>query len=245
MATNVIISDELFEEILSEIGFPIFGFEEFPYDEDQVKNLFIWPAMRDYFRYFPLVNQQEASVSENFEIDFPRTTTFSVVDGRLNTNTVQSASLVADPFVNAASLYNTGYGYGGRYGTRYSYQQETAYHTSRSEYQANKTSQGAFRFYVDFNERKIIGYSNIHGYMLISWADWSYDFGTIPFDKQSDVMELCRSKIFRGWGNQLSLQSTDLTNELNPDFMLDRAEDLEEKVFTRWNDYSKPILLRR
>ena len=246
MATpDVIIDEDLLNEILKEFAYPVLDAEDLPYTEEQIRKLFIWPAMREYFRYYPLLSESSERVNGTFSINFPDTSVFNIINANLNTNTATTGSIAgSDPLVNASNILSIGQG-NSRYGTPFNYGVNQAFHSRRSEYNAMKLSQAATRIKVDPQTRKVYGYANVGGYINITWASWDSDFGYIPFEKIEDVIKLCVSNIYQGWGNMLSLQSSELSNELNADFMLERAETLKTEVVERWNAITKPILIRK
>ena len=238
------ISDDSLLEIMSEVGFPILEFDDdFPYTRDQVKSLGIWPAMKEYYRFWPKKNIQEYTVSGNFSIDFPNNETFYLTDARVNSN-VPIGSHTPDPIVNAMNIVSIGSQSSGMYGTRYNYDITTAYHMKRAEYNALKNSQKAFRVDVDRDNKLVTGYTSVQGRMLVEWAEYGLDYDKIPFSKIDDAKRLAQSYIMRMLGNFLSLQSSDTVNELDGGFLLDRADDLREDVIDRWQKITKPVIMR-
>lgn len=240
---DITITQDDLDEILSEFGFAVLDETDWPFKQKYVRKNFIWPAMRDFFRFHPIIEFQEVYIDTYFDVDFPDETTFGVVEANLNTNAIRTGLPVGEPFADSRSIMNSSYKYGGRYGTSNTYGQEVTFHSRRAEYNGLKNSQRSWRFNVDKQARKVTGYSNIQGRITIKWAKFTTDFDTIEFNKKRDVIDLCRANIFRGWGNMLSMQSTSLDNELNPDFMISRAEELETKVWDKWKAYTKPVIL--
>ena len=243
--TNITITDEILNQILVEVAFPIIDFSDFAYTKDQVKELFIAKAMREYYIQFPIKSYGEISATGVFEIAFPNDDVFNVIDARLNTNDISgSNTIINDPLVRSRNVTRTGYGQTGMYGTPYSYGNERTYHSRRAEYQAVKNTQGAFRFKVDHNTRKVTGYTNVQGKVNVTWAEHSTDFGHIPFEKIDDVISLSKAHLMRGWGNMLLISQTDLGNEIDGQFLVDRSDDLKEEVYDRWQSLTKVIIIR-
>jgi len=238
------ISQENLTEIMSELGFPILDFDDdFPYTEEQVKSVAVWPAMKQYFRYWPLENIQEYSISGDFSFDFPNAETFYISDARLNNNNPSGGAISPDPFVNSMNI--TQYGSSsGAYGTRYNYNITTAFHSRRAEQNALRNSQRAFRIHVNEGDRKVVGYSNMTGRLMVTWAEYSFDYDSISFRRIDDVKRLVQAYLMRALGNFFLMQSSDTINEIDGDFMVSRAEELEEQIIEKWNLTTKPVLIR-
>ncbi len=250
MEINVIIDDETFAEIMSEFGFPVLDFSDMPFgDTDEtsksyIKEKFLWPALRNFYRHWPIPEYAEYAIDSNFSVDFPSIDVFDVVDAKLNTNEISSGTPIGEPFVDASSVFSTNWRFSQKYGSAYSYGMEQAYHPRRAEYNAMKLAQAAFRFKTNKQGRQITGYSNVAGRITVTWAKYSMDWDDVPFKFYDDMIDLAKSYIFRGWGAMLSLNSTSLDNELDPSYMLERADDLKEAVQERWNNITKPIVIR-
>ena len=242
----ITIEDQVFKQIMSKLGYPLTSIADFPINESDLKDLYIWQAMREYWKWFPIPYEQEFTIGNRFEIDFPDTETFNVLDVRLNTNVPQTGMtglVSSDPFINVQSIQRIGTS--GRYGTPYNYQDTTTYFYRRAELQAIKNSQNAFRPKVDITNRKLIGYSNLTGRITITWAKYSYDFGDIPFQRIDEVVKLAQAYIAEGFGNVINLQSTDLPNNLDGDFLSTMANDYKEEVLTKWKGMTKVAIIRK
>lgn len=241
----VTIDNDTFNEILVEVGFPIISFSEFPYTEEQVKTIFLWKALREYYKWFPLKETQEIQVGEYFEVDFPDAQTFGVLDCKLNTNTIKAGTLTGDPFIDATQIMGNQAMFRSSYGTGNHYNRHISMHTKRAEYEAIKNSFSSFRFDVDRQLRKVTGYSNIqNSRVTIVWAKHSTDYGTVEFDKIEEVNKLSASEILMGMANLYGMQSTNLENEIDADRLKDRAEQLREEVLESWRAKTKPVMYR-
>lgn len=241
----ITIDDDSFYEIMTEVTFPITSFNEFPFDEATVKNIYIWKAIREYYKWFPLEEIQEVVVGESFDIAFPDAETFDVRDCRLITNVVSPGRPVGEPFVDSAQILSMNTPYYNRYGTGNHYNQHIPYHMKRAEYEGIKNAFNAFRFSVDRANRKVTGYTNLSSSRLnIWWAKYSTNYASIRFDRIEEVNKLAASEILRGLGALYKFQSTNLENELDGDYMIERSEDLREQVLTSWKAKPKPVLMR-
>jgi len=244
---NITDEDQLLNEILLHVGYPVLDYtKDLPYSKDQIKTLFIWPAMREFFIHWPKRHIEEYPVVGNYSFDFPDDTTFGVLDARMNTNAVSSGTnFSTDPLAYTRNLSQVQGGVGrGKYGTPYNYDSTRSFYSRRAEYQGAKNAEAITRYDLDQINKKLSGYSNVGGRMTVTWAKFSYNWDEIPFDKLEDCIKLASSNLMKAWGSLLSMQSSDLSNELDGQSMIDRAEELKESVIGRWNVITRPVILR-
>jgi len=97
---------------------------------------------------------------------------------------------------------------------------------------------------VDESNRKITGYTNITGELIITWAKHSYNFNEVPLSKLKDVIKLSQSILLRTLGMLRSQVNSGTSNEFNYQSFIDRADKLEEDVMTRWRGLTKVVLIR-
>lgn len=239
------ISEQNLNEIMTELGFPILELDEdFPYTTEQIKSLAIWPAMKEYYRWFPKTIIKEYPVTGNFSIDFPSEDTYYIVDASLNANGIASGGITSDPFANAMNIQQSSSRTSGMYGTRYDYSISTAFHSKRAEINAMGNSQNAFRIDVHEEERKVSGYSNIGGRLTIVWACIGYNYNNISFRRIDEVKKLASANLLRMLGGLIEMQASDTINELDGANLIDRAEDLEKEVLEKWQNTTKPVVIR-
>ncbi len=239
---DITISNEKLEEILIEVGVPILEISDLPYTETQIRTSFIYPAMREYFKFFPIEDQIEYSIGTSFEIPFPDTDTFNVSDVRLITN-IASGGQTADPFVNSLNVLSVGKS-SGRYGTQYDYNLSKTYGMERASMSANINSQMAFKYKVDKVNRVIKGFSNVAGKIAVTWAKMSLDYDDIPFSAEMEVQQLASSNLLRGWGGLISMQSSTSESDLDPGYFMDRSQELRDEVYKKWTGFTKAVVLR-
>lgn len=242
---TIIIEDQKVYEILKEVGYPVVTLDVLPYTMDDLKNLFIWPAMRDYFKHFPIMHYSYIQAGGDFSVDFPTADTFDLVDARLNSNVETTPVPTGNPFVDSGQIITQGYSYssGNKYGTRNNYGLPMTYHDNRAQYQGIKLAFAASRFNVDVQNRTVSGYVNVGGKVNFTWARYSNNFASIPFVKETDVLQLASSYLLRNFGNMMIMRASE-TNELDGATLVDRADVIEEKIITKWNETTKPVVIR-
>jgi hypothetical protein len=254
------VPERYIQEILSEIGYPLIpmsSLKELASSDEQGNldvstirqnflNLVCWPALREYFKWFPITEIVEYLAEESFSFDFPDPETFTVVDARLNTAGFGVRDSV-NPFVNN-SVYraiNTTSSYGGgMWGTKYDYDYRQARIYDRMERSSLIDQNKAFRLDVDFSNRKVIGFSNILGKLVLTWGKLSEDFNDVQIQRLPEVIKLAKAYLLRYIGQIRGQSLTSLPNQFNYQLFLDRSKELEESVLTSWKSYSKIIIFR-
>lgn len=253
--TNIIINiqSHYINRIISEAGFPLLKLKdmtELGSDEISIlqnfKELVLWPAMQQFFIWFPVLNKQEYQVSSTFNINFPNTKTFGVTDARLNTAGFIARD-VTNPFVNN-SIYrsvssSSSYG-GGMYGTNNEYEMRSARISERLERQAIIDYNKAFRVNVDEINRTISGFTNVTARVIVTWAEYSEDFDKIPFRRVDEVISLAKAYLLRYLGQLRGQQNSNLPNTFNYQMFLERADKLEKEIIGQWRAKTKVVLIR-
>ena len=243
---DIIISNELQNEILSEVGYPTIQFKdlEFP-DEKAFRQTILVPVMREYFTWFPIVKPAEYEIMSTFEIPFPTINTFTVQQAYLNTAGFGVRSST-NPFLNN-SVYRavnnaSSYG-GGLYGTKNDYGMFAARIMDRAERASLIDTNKVFKVRTDHTNRKVVGWSNITGKMVIQWCEWSDDFNDVIFQRRTDCINLAKAKLLHHLGMLRSqLGSTGVPVTLNYQLLLDRADKISEEVMKRWHEFGKVII---
>jgi hypothetical protein len=242
------IPESIRNQILSVIGYPLVTLDNLEEigSVDNFNEVIMTPTMREYFKWFPLINYQEYQISSYFSIDFPTATTFTVYQSRINT-----AGFVAkdsnNPFLNN-SIYrtvtgSTGYG-GGQYGTLNDYGTISARVMERMERQSSIDTNKAFRVDIDEANRKISGFTNVVGKLGVMWGYYSFDWKDIPYRWNDDVIRLAQSKLLFHLGMLRGQQNSNLPNQFNYQLQLDMAKKFEDEVIKKFKEMTKTVLIR-
>lgn len=244
MPSNVNISEQEYNEIIAEMGAIAFGESELPYTEDQIKSYAIYPALREYFSYFPIQKRTGVTVTGEFSVPFPDENTFGIVDARLNTS-YSTGKKSDSPFINSL-LYSSKRGsYGaGMYGTQNDYGMDVAQHYLRSETRASIDTNKAFYVNVNAAEKQVEGYTNITGELVVTWAKFIPDMDSVEFVRKKDVIKLSKAYFYRMLYMLFGLQEDNIDVSFNYALLEDRANDLEEEILTKWREHSKIVILR-
>ena len=238
------IPDNIYERILTCIGYPIISESDMGLTKDQILDLLILPPLKNiYYKWFPILERSDYSTSASFEIDFPDEQTFGVVDIRLVWQGVGGAGRTGNPLLDQFNIRIKGqtrnkWNTGNDYGYTQVYYAEQAY--SRARIQNVK----ALKQWVDYTNRKVKGYTNAIGKISITWAKWANDWSGVQFKFEEDVIKLCQSYVLGYFGRLLNQGTGDLPTELTGDDMISRSEDLEEQIIEKFKQYSKVVILR-
>jgi len=240
---RVQISEEDLREILSEVGYPVIQLEDLEFSEDDVKDYFIYPALREYFTYFPKKEKYRQYIEGPFEVEFPDEFTFGLTDGRLNT-TFGGASRSESPFLNEIMFNKRMGGSYNVYGTRNDYgffqSRMDERMTRRTTLDYNKT----FNIRVDESEGKVVGYSNINGELILEWAKFSDDVADVRYIHKHEFLNLAKAYTLRGFAQIRDQIAADTGADFDTSGFRNRFEDLEQKVLESWKQKSKVVILR-
>lgn len=242
----ILISDNDFNDILTEVGVPyLLQLEDIEIPESVMKNTLFANALRYFFNFFPITDEKDYTVSGSFKIDFPDESTFSAYNCQLNNNSINAGGSLysQSKIVNAQNWSQSNSGiYGGR---GYDYQMRQANIMRRTEAQSYISNDSAFKVTVKEAGRYVEGYTNITGRLSITWAKFSNNFDDIPFRFKDDVIKLCKINLLRALAmirGQMAEAGTSGT--FNVDLFKDRADTLEEEVKTKFKQFSKVALQR-
>lgn len=234
------VDDQSFEEILRPVGFPVLSIDDFELTREEIEKHCILPAMREYYKWYPNVDEQSYSVSGQYSVDFPDDFVFGATDVRL-AYLPRGAGTTKNPFVNERmySLRQTG-----SYGTRYDYGLQAARIYERYEKQSLINQNSALRVKVDQKNRRVYGYATITGDLQISWARWDNEFQAIPYQHLTDVIELSQAYVLETLGMIRGQMNNGTDVDYNYDMFISRAQELREKVLTEWRAHTRPVLMR-
>lgn len=239
----ITIQESEYKEIITELGYPVVNEEDLEFSRRDIQDLFIYPAMREYFTWFPKELETSQSITGRFEIPFPDSYTYGIIDSRLNT-TASGSDVTASPFMNEL-VFNVRTRSGrGVYGTANDYGMTQANYLERAERRAVNDYSKSYKISVDSGERKVYGYTNIAGELVIVWAKYSDNFDDIPYRRKSEVIDLAKSKVLKGFAMLRGQMNADIGVEFDTRVFEDRARDLEEKVLEKWKSMTKVAVIR-
>jgi hypothetical protein len=246
---DIIISQQDINEILSAVGYPTISLSDLEFPNEKVfREVILVPVMREYFTWFPIVKPVEYEIMSTFEIPFPTIQTFTVNQAYLNTAGFGVRSST-NPFLNN-SVYRavnnaSSYG-GGLYGTKNDYGMFSARIQERAERQSLIDTNKCLHLRTNHSDRKVEGWSNITGKLVVQWCEWSENFEDVVFQRRTDVKKLAKAKLMLHLGmlrSQLGATSG-LPVNMNYQIFVDKGEKLEEEVLKRWKELTKTVIMK-
>lgn len=233
---DIIIDDDQYYQIMQVIGQPFIKDRELEYNRQAILKLAIEPALRMYYTYFPLIQEQVINTfaSGDFMIPYPtqpypayKAIAWTTSAGaNMRSATLNGLSPLA-ALGTDVSLYT-------RASTGNRFAQGVRYNKPVPGYTGEGTSGGTSAYselataWPIANTMKNImrreklskvhipgqglfakGYSSISGYLNIRWLCWSRDFNDVEFEDWSKVIQLCQAHVKKSIGSIRDLLRTD------------------------------------
>jgi hypothetical protein len=243
----ILVPSSIMKRITSALGTPILDLkEDLLIDEEMIKELFIRPAMQLYFTYWPKILKDELSINQRVNIPFPNEHVYGIAQARVAL--MQNAnSWSNNPFLNeilrrqVSSLSS----YGRTPSGRDPYITQATLIKEQTEQMSYISLRKAGNFIVDNDERCLKGYSNVAGVLIISWAQYFWDWDKIRFEHTEDVIKMCKVYALRFVGGIRSQSDPNTGVTIDGSSFIEQADKLEEEVLTnRWEGRVPVVVLR-
>lgn len=236
---SVTVDDKIMKEILNEAGFPILAYEDVGITADDAKDLFLWPAMRQYFSFYPRKTKMSIPVNGPVNVAFPDDLVYGVSSARVAVQSFGGSQTRYNPLHNYS--YTRAVGSTGRRGDPYITQELRIAEEMASTSLISLRKAGSFD--IDTENRKITGYSNVSGELIITWAAYSENFASIKFEHQDSVIKLARAYALRFFGMLRNQQDPNTGVSLNGEMFINRADQIEDKITERWQNATKVVVM--
>ena len=245
--TPLEIPDSALKRILADLGAPIIDAkEDLLIDDALIKDFFVTPALQMYFTYWPLKLKQEFLINGQVDIPFPNDRVYGVSSTRVAL-LQQSMTYGKSPFINEVirrqvSSFNS---YGRTPNNRDPYITPGIAIKEQTEQLSYISLRKAGNFVVDQSERRLWGFSNVTGNLVIDWAMWSKKWSDIRFEHVEDVIKVCKMYAleFVGGIRQQSDPNTGVTADGTS--FLEKAEKIKEEIIEkRWRGKIPIVVLK-
>ena len=240
------IPPHIISRVMMELGYPIITYEDLHLKEQDVIELFIYPAMQHYFAYTPNVYKTSQRINSNvsFEIPFPTDDTFGVLQARISLGAGNNLSTPTkiNPFRFYQYRSMQGNARGNVYDNPYYTRDVSLYEAIANRSFISLTKAGNME--VDVNKRTLKGFSNVPGELIVSWARCSDKWEDIRFEHENEVIDLAKAYALRYVGMLRGQLDSNTGVTVNSDMFLSRADKLEEEVIEKWHTKSKVIVIR-
>jgi len=251
MITNIFISDNSLNQIKKGFGYPLLKSEsEFLISEEDLKTYVIAPAMEEWFRYFPILQDEAFSISggSTLSVDMPENF-FGIVDVKFIQQTSSNAGGVSlNPFITQSNIVRSGSSVGGgrgMYGTPFDYGYSSIQYDRRYVYSMQINKNKVWRYTPNYQENTVELYSSVTGNMDILWGLYSNDFDNMaPPHKRQELINYCRAVFKYDIGNIIGLQDSELPSTIDFDTLRTQGEDEIERLRNKWAEETQFALMR-
>lgn len=250
--SKVIIDEDELNLILVDLGVPFIKIDELEYSREEILNNMILPALKEYYRWFPITTRMVYPMSQTFfDIDIPEWAV-SCVSAYVNPIFLSNAT-ASNPFTYFNEL-----AYGGFPGSmspipninsrqRRGFPDTTAMSTlvlERAVRQSVVNYGKRQRVAVHWQQGKVTGYANTVGTLEITWGSYSNQWQDIPFNRQPIVRKLARAYTLKAFGMLRSQANSDIPGTVNYEDFKVEGQRLEDEVMQWFSDTTKGTLVR-
>lgn len=266
--TDIIIDDDQYYQIMQVVGVPFIKDRELEYKKQAILKLAVEPALKMYYTYFPITQEQVINSygTGDYMIPYPTkpypaykaiawvTAAGANLKGAAINGLSPLVALGTDVSLYTRSTSGNKFAQGIRYnkpvpgftgeGTSGG---SSAYSELASAWPIANTMKNIMRR-EKLSKVKIPGkglfakgYSSVSGYLNIRWLCWSRDFNDVEFEDFSTVLELCQAHVKKSIGSIRDLLRTD-SNIPFREGMQKEGEDQIKKIEEDWKQ--SPIRLR-
>lgn len=237
------IPDNTLKEILTVIGYPFAESDDMEISFEDLRDFIIVQGIKEYFRWFPIQEEQTSGVTGTFSFPFPDARTFGATEIRLVTGRGRGGAY-GNPLVDERFIRPGGMGRR-MYGTRNTYGFGEAVPGARAEAQSLVNYNRAWRANVNLQTRALEGFSNVPATLVFKWNKYSTNWLDIPFEREYDVIKLCQAFVLDWFvGLRTQEQSDDIPVSFNLAEMKEKAEKLRTEVMDKFKNFTKVVLIR-
>ena len=248
-AGSVTINDYDYEEVMSCLGAPFIRDEELEYSKQEILDLAIRPALREFFKWCPKARPQEVSVTTRVQTVPMPSDAYCVVGLSLQQNGVSPAGDVTNPFMYAYQQQM----YGGITNPLNSHMGTGVYNVNRNGMSTILSNRAVAQAYVNYTRRVhyegpyknsdgsryITIYSNTNGRFNIWWGIESHDFNDVEMAQKDNAIRLAKAKVMQLFGNLRRQSKSDIPGQVNYDYLITEGKELEKEVITELKDLVK------
>ena len=241
------VPDSAVKRILADLGSPILNAEEdLLINNDMVKDLFITPALQMYFTYWPLKVKEEYPINGQVDIPFPNDQIYGISMARVAL-LQQSMAYGKSPFINEVirrqvASFNS---YGRTPYGRDPYMTTGVLVKEQSEQLSYISLRKAGNFNIDQAGRRLWGFSNVAGNLVIDWAMWSKNWADIKFEHVEDVIKVCKMYALEFVGGIRQQSDPNTGVQADGASFLEKAEKIKEEIIVqRWRGRIPIVVLR-
>lgn len=248
----IFIEDNYMNQIKACLAFP--DVDNLLLSDEQIKDICIAPALREYFSKFPIKHEYQEPVGYNEEktVSFPDSYVFGVLTccvSDIGNNVIGNGgdfwSIVAYNSFGLGNI-NISKGGDGMYGIT-GYNPNNAMEMNelyRDKWKSYQNKYVTLKFHPDYVKKEIKVYSTANGMLNITWAKHSENFQDVHFQFINDVVDLSKARLLDHLADTSGILSdTNLEITINAEALKDKASALRDKVIEKWNAIPDMIYL--
>ena len=237
--SDILIEDNYLNLIKKVIAAPMV--DSLLLDDEEIKDLCIFPVLQRYFTKFPIREEYTASINGETFVVFPDDYTFGVLDARVvdigllpgSGTSFWDLVMFQMSTSTTATIKGVGaYGVKGYNPSQLMQQRDM----ERYRFKSQQNMYTTIKTRVDIENRKLIVYSSITGALNVTWAKYSNDFADVKFERRDDVIKLCQAEVLDHLSDSASiLVDSGLEININIEKLSERASKLKEDIQTKWD----------
>lgn len=244
--SGIVISDSDLNLIKVVLAYP--SVENIILTDSQIKDLCCYPALHEYFLFFPIRSVQEywIATSTDTAIPFPDDTTYGIIDARVvgkhyltGTGSTFWDLVYFNSMGMATSRRSGMYGQSG-------YNPNNLRQQILMQRSANASLQnlGSIHTRVDNEGRKVWIASSITGRVNITWAKYSMNFDDIKYEWKLDAIKLVQSNLLQHLADTTGIMTnSDSSISVNASDLKARAEELKTEVMDKWRSVAATYVI--
>ena len=248
------VSDQELEIILTAVGVPFINLNELEFTRNQIINDFIWPAVLEYYKYFPITSLGKYPLADtNFVIPMPAYPVFSVLHAQVVPGyPIQNTS--GNPVLRYFDETLMSISPRGAFSTPNLNSSRRQGYVDTQSYSTFILEKAARQGIINYSTRRrvnvqvqagyIKGYTTQRGVLEITFGAYSQNWNDILLNRIAEVRDLARANILRGLGTLRSLVPTGQPGSLDYQIFLARADRLEDRVKEIWSNSVVAPLIR-
>lgn len=246
---DIIIDDTTYYQIMQVVGQPFIKDSELEYNRQAILKLTVEPALRTYFKYFPLFEEAQYSISGNYDIKYPEMAYRAigwVTQAGISSNISPLAALGSRAIIQGGVRSVT------NQWTNIQYSKPVPGWTGRGE-SGNSISEMSQTYPLINTLRNMskreklskikkddglhaIGYTTVGGTLNVVWFKWSRDWDDTDFEDYDELLRLCQANVKINIGTIRSLLKTDNNIPFDATTMKTEGKTEYDSIIKDWKD---------
>ena len=251
---HIDISDDELNMILIEAGVPFITLSELEYSRDQIINYMIWPAVLEYYKYFPITSVGMFPLADsNFNIPLPAAPVFTVVHAQVIPGYPISTSQ-GNPILRYFDEQLMSISPRGAFSTPNLNSSRRQGFVDTGSYSTFILEKAARQGIINYGTRRRVsvriqagyvkGYTTQRGVLELTWGAYSNSWTDTRMERRPEIRDLAKANILRNLGMLRMQAKSDLPGTLDYNTFLSRADVLETRVKDIWSNVSQVPLIR-